>query len=89
VFGPTVTSSVQDTVADFIEGVDKIDLREFTGISSANIQSLISAAQAAQANGSTGNDTLLTLDGANHTTVLLKNVLAAANMQVNDFIVHS
>jgi Ca2+-binding RTX toxin-like protein len=88
VFEPTATSSVQDTIADFVEGIDKIDLREYPGISSANLQNLISTAQAAQANGSTGNDTLLTLDNANHTTVLLKNVLAT-NLQANDFIVHS
>jgi Ca2+-binding RTX toxin-like protein len=88
VFEPTATSSVQDTIADFVEGIDKIDLREYPGISSANLQNLISTAQAAQANGSTGNDTLLTLDSANHTTVLLKNVLAAS-LQANDFIVHS
>ncbi|HKU09160.1 MAG TPA: Ig-like domain-containing protein [Bradyrhizobium sp.] len=88
VFGPDFSSSVQDTITDFVEGIDRIDLREFSGISSANIQNLIQAAQTAQASGLTGNDTLLTLDSANHITVLLKNV-QASSLQAGDFIVHS
>jgi Ca2+-binding RTX toxin-like protein len=82
VFEPTATSSVQDTIVDFAEGIDKIDLREYPGISAANLQNLIQAAQ------TVGNDTLLTLDSANHTTVLLKNVVAGS-LQANDFIVHT
>ena len=88
VFSPNPSNSVQDTIADFVEGVDRIDLREFTGISSANIQDLILTAQTSQANGLTGNDTRLTLDDASHTTVLLKNVLATS-LAASDFIVHA
>jgi large repetitive protein len=88
VFSPNVSSSVQDTIMDFSEGIDRIDLREFAGITAANIQSLIQGAQTAQASGLTGNDTLLTLDNANHTTVLLKNVVASS-LQTSDFIVHA
>ena len=38
-----------------------------------------------EAAGLTGNDTLLTLDDATHTTVLLKNV-QAASLQTSDFL---
>ena len=88
VLSPGNSTWVQDTVTDFVEGIDTLDLREYTGITSSNLQNLIQAAQAAQANGSTGNDTLLTLDDATHTTVLLKNVVAAS-LQTSDFIVHA
>ncbi|WP_063822456.1 VCBS domain-containing protein [Bradyrhizobium yuanmingense] len=75
VFAPASSQdSVQHTVNDFEYGLDKLDLRQFSGISSLNDL----APTAAQDGG-----TLLTLDS--HETILLKGV-AVANLQSSDFI---
>ncbi|MDF0582650.1 VCBS domain-containing protein [Bradyrhizobium yuanmingense] len=75
VFAPASSQdSVQHTVNDFEYGLDKIDLRQFSGIGSLNDL----APTAAQDGG-----TLLTLDS--HETILLKGV-AVANLQSSDFI---
>nr|WP_246556611.1 VCBS domain-containing protein [Bradyrhizobium liaoningense] len=74
VFAPASSQdTVQHTVDDFEIGLDKIDLRQFSAISS-----LSDLAPTAQDGG-----TLLTLD--NHETILLKSV-AVANLQASDFI---
>nr|WP_246515430.1 VCBS domain-containing protein [Bradyrhizobium diversitatis] len=74
VFAPTSSqTAVQHTVDDFEFGLDKIDLRQFGGISS------LSELTPTEQNGGT----LLTLD--THETILLKNV-AVANLQSSDFI---
>ncbi|UFS89412.1 VCBS domain-containing protein [Bradyrhizobium daqingense] len=75
VFAPaSPQDQVQHTVNDFEFGLDKIDLRQFSGISSWSDL----AAATAQDGG-----TLLTLDS--HETILLKGV-AVANLQSSDFI---
>ena len=74
VFAPASSlDTVQHTVNDFEIGLDKIDLRQFSGISS--IDDLSPASQ--------DGGTLLTLD--NHETILLKGVVSA-NLQASDFI---
>jgi hypothetical protein len=62
---------VQHTITDFVVGLDKIDVRQFTSISSlpSDVQQ--------------GSDTLITLD--NHDTLLLKNVVASS-LHASDFI---
>ncbi len=76
VFGPAASQdTVHHTVNDFEFGLDKIDLRQFSGISSVN-----DLAPTEQDGG-----TLLTLD--NHETILLKNV-ALGNLSTTDFIFH-
>jgi Ca2+-binding RTX toxin-like protein len=71
----TGTTPVQHTITDFNVNNDTIDLRQFGQINSWT------DVTETQHNG----DTLLTLD--NHTTVLLKNVLASTLHQ-SDFIIH-
>ena len=66
---------VQHTITDFNANLDTIDVRQYGGI-----HSWTDVAETQQ-----GSDTLLTLD--DHTTVLLKNVLASTLHQ-SDFIVH-
>jgi Ca2+-binding RTX toxin-like protein len=75
VFKPSSgTTDVQHTITDFVAGLDKIDVRQFS-----NISSLADAPETQQ-----GNDTLITLDS--HETLLLKNVIAT-NLQSSDFII--
>nr|WP_245448091.1 VCBS domain-containing protein [Bradyrhizobium nitroreducens] len=74
VFAPASSQdAVQHTVKDFELGLDKIDLRQFSGISSLSDLALTEQ----------DGGTLLTLD--NHETILLKNV-AVANLHASDFI---
>jgi hypothetical protein len=75
VFKPSSgTTDVQHTITDFVAGLDKIDVRQFS-----NISSLADAPETQQ-----GNDTLITLDS--HETLLLKNVIAT-NLHSSDFII--
>ena len=77
VFAPTSSGpSVQHTITDFLAGVDKIDVRQFSNIS----------ASALPTETQQGSDTLITLDS--NDTLLLKNV-AAVNLHASDFIVHA
>jgi hypothetical protein len=77
VFKPTSSGpSVQHTITDFVAGLDKIDVREFTNIS----------ASALPTETQQGSDTLITLDG--HDTLLLKNVIATT-LHANDFIINA
>jgi hypothetical protein len=66
---------VQHTINDFIAGLDKIDLRQFSAITAANLP-----AETQQ-----GADTLVTLD-SNDT--LLKNV-TPSHVHASDFILHA
>jgi hypothetical protein len=76
-FAPTSSgSSVQHTITDFLAGVDKVDVRQFSNIS----------ASALPTETQQGSDTLITLDS--NDTLLLKNV-AAVNLHASDFIVHA
>jgi nitrogen fixation protein len=77
VFTPTSSgSSVQHTITDFVAGLDKLDVQQFSNISVSSIP------QGTQQ----GSDTLITLDS--HDTLLLKNVVAST-LQTSDFIVHA
>ena len=77
VFAPTSAGpSVQHTITDFVAGLDKIDVRQFSNIS----------ASALPTETQQGSDTLITLDS--NDTLLLKNV-AAVNLHASDFIVHA
>ena len=67
-------TAIEHTVADFEIGVDKIDLRQFTGV---DVWSDVARTQV-------GDDTLLTVQ--DHDTILLKNVLVG-NLTAGDFIV--
>nr|WP_271628123.1 VCBS domain-containing protein [Bradyrhizobium sp. CCBAU 11445] len=79
VFAPTSSqTAVQHTVNDFETGLDKIDLRQFTSITSWTQVSQHAAQQ--------GVDTLLTLDS--NDKILLKNTVVG-NLHASDFIVHS
>jgi hypothetical protein len=63
VFAPTSSGpSVQHTITDFLAGVDKVDVRQFSNIS----------ASALPTETQQGSDTLITLDS--HDTLLLKNI---------------
>jgi large repetitive protein len=76
VFKPTASSStVQHTVTDFVTALDKIDVTQFSNITSSALPTEIQQ----------GSDTLVTLD--THDTLLLKNVIAA-NLHASDFLVH-
>lgn len=78
VFAPTSSqTAVQHTVNDFETGLDKIDLRQFTGITSWTQVSALAEQQ--------GTDTLLTLDA--NDKILLKNTVAG-NLHASDFILH-
>ncbi|MEY9179863.1 VCBS repeat-containing protein [Bradyrhizobium sp. USDA 326] len=78
VFAPTSSqTAVQHTVNDFEIGLDKIDLRLFTSITSWTQVSQLAEQQ--------GTDTLLTLDG--NDKVLLKNTVAG-DLHASDFILH-
>jgi Ca2+-binding RTX toxin-like protein len=77
VFAPTSSGpAVQHTITDFAAGIDQLDVRQFSGLSTSSIPGAIQQQ---------GSDTLITLDA--HDTLLLKNV-SAANVHVSDFIVH-
>jgi Ca2+-binding RTX toxin-like protein len=77
VFAPTSSGpSVQHTITDFLAGVDKVDVRQFSNIS----------ASALPTETQQGSDTLITLDS--HDTLLLKNI-AAVNLHASDFIFHA
>ncbi|MDX3971340.1 MAG: VCBS domain-containing protein [Bradyrhizobium sp.] len=78
VFAPTSSqTAVQHTVNDFEIGLDKIDLRLFTSITSWTQVSQLAEQQ--------GTDTLLTLDG--NDKVLLKSTVAGS-LHASDFILH-
>ncbi|MBR0989379.1 VCBS domain-containing protein [Bradyrhizobium japonicum] len=78
VFAPTSSQdTVQHTVNDFETGLDKIDLRQFTSITSWTQISQLAEQQ--------GTDTLLTLDSSDK--ILLKNTVAG-NLHASDFILH-
>jgi len=77
-FAPTSSGpAVQHTITDFEMGIDKLDVRQFSGLSTSSIPGAIQQQ---------GSDTLITLDA--HDTLLLKNV-SAANVHTSDFIVHA
>jgi hypothetical protein len=77
-FEPTSSGpSVQHTITDFELGIDKLDVRQFSGFSAASIAGAIQQQ---------GSDTLISLDP--HDTLLLKNVFAAS-VHASDFIVHA
>ena len=77
-FAPTsLGPTVQHTITDFEAGIDKLDVRQFSGLSASSVPGAIQQQ---------GSDTLITLDA--HDTLLLKNVFAAS-VQASDFIVHS
>ena len=77
-FAPTSSGpTVQHTITDFEVGIDKLDVRQFSGLSPSSLSGAIQQQ---------GSDTLITLDA--HDTLLLKNVFAA-NVHASDFIVHS
>lgn len=77
------------TITDFTEGLDKIDLRQFSGVSSINNLTIVQQQDS--------DDTLVTwlqqvnpLEGApitEHEALLLKNVIAAS-LKGSDFIFH-
>jgi len=75
-FAPTSSGpTVQHTITDFEAGIDKLDVRLFSGITGASIPMAVEQ----------GSDTLITLDG--HDTLLLKNVVATS-LHASDFIIH-
>jgi 20S proteasome alpha/beta subunit len=77
VFAPTSSGpAVQHTITDFISGLDKIDVRQFSAIS----------ASALPVETQQGNDTLITLDS--HDSLVLKNV-TVTNLHTSDFILHA
>ena len=71
--GPNVA---QHTITDFVDGLDKIDIRQFNAITASSLSGLESQQ---------GNDTQITLDS--HDTLILKNV-QVANLHNSDFIFH-
>ncbi|WFU25740.1 FecR domain-containing protein [Bradyrhizobium sp. CB1717] len=78
VFAPTSSQHMaQHTVNDFEVGLDKIDLRQFTSITSWTQVSSLAEQH--------GADTLLTLD--NNDKILLKNT-AVGSLNAGDFILH-
>ncbi len=77
-FAPTSAGPpVQHTITDFEAGIDKLDVRQFSGFSAASVPGAIQQQ---------GSDTLITLDA--HDTLLLKNVVASS-LHASDFIVHA
>jgi Ca2+-binding RTX toxin-like protein len=77
VFAPTSAGPpVQHTITDFVTGVDKIDVRQFSNLSTSVLP--IETQQ--------GNDTMVTLDS--HDTLLLISV-TATNLQATDFMFHA
>ncbi|MBR0841063.1 cadherin-like domain-containing protein [Bradyrhizobium liaoningense] len=76
VFVPASASPIMHTISDFTVGIDKLDVRQFSGLSASSLPSEVQV----------GNDTLLTL-GAND-SILLKNIVAT-NLHATDFIFHA
>jgi len=76
VFAPTSASPIMHTISDFTVGIDKLDVRLFSGLSASSLSSEVQV----------GNDTLVTLDA--NDTILLKNVVAT-NLHTTDFIFHA
>jgi hypothetical protein len=80
VFQPTSGhDKVQHTITDFDVVHDRIDLRDFSGIDTANIDQWLAQNAVQQ-----GKDTLLALD--HNDSILLKNV-HASSLHASDFIV--
>jgi Ca2+-binding RTX toxin-like protein len=75
VFAPHSGSPAQYTITDFSVGLDKIDVRQFAGLSATTPPTEVQQ----------GSDALITLD--NNDTLLLKNV-SVANLHNTDFIFH-
>jgi hypothetical protein len=77
VFAPTSSGPVVErTISDFVAGVDKIDVRQFSNISAEHLPIETQL----------GSDTLVTLDS--HDSLLLKNV-TVAHLYASDFILHA
>ena len=77
VFAPTSAGpSVQHTITDFVPGLDDIDVRQFSNLSSSALPTETQQ----------GSNTLVTLDS--HDTLLLTNV-TATNLHASDFILHA
>jgi large repetitive protein len=77
VFKPTSSGpAVEHTIADFVTGLDKIDVRQFSNIAAAHLPIETQL----------GSDTLVTLDS--HDSLLLKNV-TATNLYASDFLLHA
>jgi hypothetical protein len=72
----TAEPRVEHTITDFIARLDKIDLRQFSAITAANLPTETQQ----------GADTLITLDS--NDTLLLKNV-ASSHVHASDFILHA
>jgi Ca2+-binding RTX toxin-like protein len=76
VFVPTSAGpSVQHTITDFVTGLDKIDVRQFSNLSTSALPTETQQ----------GSNTLVTLDS--HDTLLLINVIAT-NLHASDFLLH-
>ena len=67
--------SVQHTIVDFVVGLDRLDVRQFAGLTATSGPSETQQ----------GSDTLITL--GSHDTILLKNV-NAATLHASDFLFH-
>ncbi|WP_167533108.1 Ig-like domain-containing protein [Bradyrhizobium cajani] len=76
VFAPASASPIMHTISDFTVGIDKLDVRQFSGLSASSLPSEVQV----------GNDTLLSL-GAND-SILLKNIVATS-LHATDFIFHA
>ena len=77
IFAPTSSGpSVQHTILDFISGVDKLDIRQFSGLTAAALPTEVQQ----------GSDVVIALD--NHDTLRLKDVLISALHGSADFILH-
>ncbi|MGY8630971.1 Ig-like domain-containing protein [Bradyrhizobium sp. 14AA] len=75
-FAPASASPITHTVTDFTIGIDKLDVRQFSGLSASSVPTGVQV----------GNDTLVTLDA--NDSILLKNVVAT-NLHATDFIFHA
>jgi hypothetical protein len=76
VFKPTSSGpAVEHTISNFVIGLDKIDIRQFSNIAAAHLPIETQL----------GSDTLVTLDS--HDSLLLKN-MTATNLHASDFILH-
>ena len=74
-FAPVASGNVQHTITDFEAGIDKLDVRQFSNITSSSLPTETQQ----------GSDTLITLDA--HDALLLKNMVATS-LHASDFIVH-
>jgi hypothetical protein len=76
VFAPTSAGpSVQHIITDFVAGLDKIDVRQFSNLSTSVLPTETQQ----------GSNTLVTLDS--HDTLLLINV-TATNLHASEFLLH-